>query len=106
MDVSDFKNQDNISNMKSLIKKIIDIQKPNGVYDVEVSVDPISDKEYYVSLVFLVSDDSEFLETYTEGIFYNDSKLNEVKRNIVKTIENYLSIKVYINQFGVRVLNI
>ena len=104
MNYSDFEKKDNKDKIASLIQKIVKFQKPSGVLDIDVSVDPISDKEYYVSLTFLVPEDSDLLKrprNFRDN-FYRDDKLIGMKEIIRKSIEDYLSIKVYINQYGIR----
>lgn len=104
MEGSEFKDKDFIEGIKTAIKRIVQIQKPNGVLDVEVSVDPISKEEYYVNLNFLVPEESDFLKRPRNhrDVFYRDERLFTLKHNIAKSIEDYLSIKVYINSYGVR----
>lgn len=101
---SEFKDMDFKERIKTAIKKIVQIQKPNGVIGVEVSVDPISNEEYYVDLIFLVPEDSELLKRPRNhrDAFYRDDRLFTLKHDIAKYIQDYLSIKAYINSYGVR----
>jgi len=105
-DLKKIKNLDFRKKMSDKISKVILLQKPNGVDDIEVSVDPISNFEYYVKLTFIVPRDSEYLKrprNYQQQFYQNDVLVGW-KSLPQKSILDYLGVKIYINNYGISVM--
>jgi hypothetical protein len=102
-DLKKIKDSDFQKKMSDKIKKIILLQKPNGVEEIEVSLNPISNFEYYVKLTFIVPRDSEYLKrprNYQQQFYQNDV-LFGWKLLLQKSVLDYLGVKLYINNYGI-----
>lgn len=88
--------------LTKLINKMINVIKPNGVSDIKFRLDPMSirdDEEYYLSITYIVPDDSEFLRSVSmrDSDIYRQ-KWNDEIRNMIK---NYFNTRVIINASGI-----
>lgn len=83
--------------LEKLIKKMLVLIKPNGVLSIEFSLEKIFDEddEYYMTMTYIVPDDSPYLTPYhrTIKIAWNTQ--------IRKTIESYFGVRVIINNTSV-----
>ncbi len=91
--------KDKLANYIKFIKKIAALTKIKGVTRVVADAAPISDKSvlgFFVSLRFVVPDDSSFLRQ--EG---NNTFLFNWKRIVGKNIESILDFDIYVEAVGV-----
>lgn len=98
---------DNVQKYSKLIKRLLKVMKPNGVSEIEFTLEPLSirddEKEFYMSVTYVVPDDSEFLVRARD---MRASIMNDPRRQwsseLKKTIQDYFDIKVLINSSGIR----
>jgi|688.fasta_scaffold221993_2 hypothetical protein len=88
--------------LTKLIKKMINVIKPNGVLDIEFRLVPlgIRDDEFYMEITYIVPDDSPLLNMGKSPRSFNDIRMgwnNEIK----KSIKNYFNTDIIINSSGV-----
>jgi hypothetical protein len=88
--------------LTKLIKKMINVIKPNGVLDIEFRLVPlgIRDDEFYMEITYIVPDDSPLLNMGNAPRTFNDIRMgwnNEIK----KSIKNYFNTDIIINSSGV-----
>jgi hypothetical protein len=88
--------------LTKLIKKMINVIKPNGVLDIEFRLVPlgIRDDEFYMETTYIVPDDSPLLNMGKSPRSFNDIRMgwnNEIK----KSIKNYFNTDIIINSSGV-----
>ena len=88
--------------LTKLIKKMINVIKPNGVLDIEFRLVPlgIRDDEFYMEIKYIVPDDSPLLNMGKSPRSFNDIRMgwnNEIK----KSIKNYFNTDIIINSSGV-----
>ena len=81
--------------LTKLIKKMINVIKPNGVSDISFRLEPIDNRdEYYIILTYIVPDDSEYLIPSHMKNFLN------IKYNwnyeIKKSIKDYFNTVVFV----------
>ena len=88
--------QDRDESIKKSIGAILSVLKPKGVLEIKFDAEPISDDEYYLTLKYIVPDDSPALNRKTV-----DNYRYQWTDPIHKTIQDYLGISVFINQIGV-----
>lgn len=82
--------------LEKLISKLFSVIKPKGVIDIDFNVEPleINDDEYYLSITYVVPDDSEFLRSHST----RDSDRYRLlwNKHLVNTIESYFNTKVFV----------
>ena len=88
--------------LTKLIKKMINVIKPNGVLDIEFRLVPlgIRDDEFYMETTYIVPDDSPLLNMGKSPRSFNDIRMgwnNEIKT----AIKNYFNTDVIINSSGI-----
>jgi hypothetical protein len=88
--------------LTKLIKKMINVIKPNGVLDIEFRLVPlgIRDDEFYMETTYIVPDDSPLLNMGKSPRSFNDIRMgwnNELK----KSIKNYFNTNVIISSTSV-----
>ncbi len=88
--------QDRDESIKKSIGAILSVLKPKGVLEIKFKLEPISNDEYYLTLTYIVPDDSPALNRKTV-----DNYRYQWTDPIHKTIQDYLGISVFINQIGV-----
>lgn len=86
------------------INKMINIIKPNDVLSVDIEVHPLGlgdevKYEYYLSITYVVPDDSEFLRS--SNMRYSDYVKMKWNKEILDNLKNYLGIDVIINNSGI-----
>jgi hypothetical protein len=87
----------NIDRDNKLIRRYLNLSKPNGVSDIEFELRPTGDEsEYYMYITYIVPDGSEYLGLEKYNIRY------EWNRHIQKDIYNFFGLKVMITQTGIR----
>ena len=82
--------------LTKLIKKMINVIKPNGVSDISFRLEPIpiKDDEYYIYLTYIVPDDSEYLTpSHIRGM--HNIKINW-NNEIKKSIKDYFNTVVFV----------
>jgi hypothetical protein len=80
-----------------LIKRYLDISKPNDVSDIEFELEPTGDEgEYFMNIEYIVPDDSKYLQLEYHHIRF------EWNHHITKDIRNYFGLKVIIGVSGIR----
>jgi hypothetical protein len=91
----------NQQQLEKMIGKMINVIKPNGVSFMEFKLDPldIHGNEYYMSITYIVPDDSEFLRSF--NMRDSDKQRTLWNREISKTISDYFDVKVIISSSGV-----
>jgi hypothetical protein len=94
--IMEMEEKDDLNKMNRLIKKILSVIKPDGVLEIKFKLEPISDDEYYLSLKYIVPDDSPALNRKTV-----DNYIYQWTDPIHKTIQDYLGISVYIKNQGI-----
>jgi len=77
--------------LTKLIKKMINVIKPNGVLDIEFRLVPlgIRDDEFYMETTYIVPDDSPLLNMGKSPRSFNDIRMgwnNELKKSIKKQV--------------------
>lgn len=92
----EMKQEDNENKIRSVVKKIINLHKPEGVSDIEFDLEKIDKDEYYLELTFIVPADSNQL---TKN--FMDRQMGW-GREIKEAIKNYIGIKVIISSVGIR----
>ena len=92
----EMKMQDKSESVKKSIGAILSVLKPKGVLEIKFDVKPISDDEYYLTLKYIVPDDSPALNRKTV-----DNYIYQWTDPIHKTIQDYLGISVYIKNKGI-----
>ena len=87
----------NIDRDNKLIRRYLNLSKPNGVSDIEFKLTPTGDEsEYYMYLTYIVPDGSEYLRLEKYNIRY------EWNRYIQKDIYNFFGLKVITTRTGIR----
>lgn len=86
------------------INKMINIIKPNDVLSVDVEIYPLglgvgTKYEYYLSITYVVPDDSEFLRS--SNMRYSDYVKMKWNKEILDNIKNYLGVDIIINNSGI-----
>ena len=82
--------------LTKLIKKMINVIKPNGVSDISFRLEPLTirDDEYYIHLTYIVPDDSEYLAPSSMR------SMMDIQTNwnyeIKKSINDYFNTVVFI----------
>jgi hypothetical protein len=88
--------QDRNESIKKSIGVILSVVKPEGVLEIKFKLEPIYDDEYYLTLKYIVPDDSPALNRKTV-----DNYRYRWTDPIRKTIQDYLGISVLINNIGI-----
>jgi hypothetical protein len=87
----------NIDRDNKLIRRYLNLSKPNGISDIEFELRPTGDEsEYYMYLTYIVPDGSEYLRLEKERVRYTWNS------HIQKDIYNFFGLKVMITQTGIR----
>ena len=84
-----------VEQLTKLIKKIVNVMKPNGVEKIHFTLEPISNNEFYMDVTYVVPDNSEFLQLNPFSIDKNSRYF--WNSELRKSIKNYLGIDVVIN---------
>ena len=71
------------------MKRMLSIIKPEGVSMVDFELDPIKEDEYYLSLRYVVPDDSPYLS--------KEDPRHDWNRMILYSIRDYFNTRVLIN---------
>jgi hypothetical protein len=91
----------NLDRDTKLIRRYLNLSKPNGVSDIEFDLKPTGDKgEYYMGITYIVPDDSELLKVNPFAI-HRDSRYYW-NHHITKDIYNFFGLKVIIGNSGIR----
>jgi hypothetical protein len=88
--------------LTKLIKKMINVIKPNGVLDIEFRLVPlgIRDDEFYMEITYIVPDDSPLLKMGKSPRSFNDIRM-EWNYGIKNSIKNYFNTDVIINSSSI-----
>jgi len=87
----------NIDRDNKLIRRYLNLSKPNGISDIEFELRPTGDEsEYYMYITYIVPDGSEYLRLEKERVRYTWNS------HIQKDIYNFFGLKVMITQTGIR----
>lgn len=82
--------------LTKLIKKMINVIKPNGVSNISFRLEPLGNRDdvYYIILTYIVPDDSEYLapSSMRSMVDIKTNWNNEIK----KSIKDYFNTVVYI----------
>jgi len=91
---------DKVKNYTKLIRRYLNISKPNGVLEIKFEITPTGDEnEYYMKVTYVVPDDSKYLQQdkphnpNVDFINYRYFWGDEIR----KTIKNYFGVNVIIN---------
>ena len=91
----------NINRDTKLIRRYLNISKPNGVSDIEFELRPTGDEsEYYMYITYIVPENSELLKVNPFAI-HRDSRYHW-NHHITKDIYNFFGLKVIIGNSGIR----
>lgn len=88
--------------LTKLINKMIGVIKPKHVLDIKYTLEPMGDGDddhYYMSINYIVPDDSPLLKMGKSLRSLNDIKM-EWNHEIKKSIKNYFNVDVIINSTG------
>ena len=92
----------NLDRDTKLIRRYLNISKPEGVLKIAFEITPVGDEnEYYMKITYVVPDDSKYLKANDKNLIpvrYRD----EWNHHITKDLKDYFGLKVYINQSGTR----
>jgi hypothetical protein len=84
----------NLGQLEKLIKKLTNVIKPKGVSDIEFELESIDGNEYYMSIGYILPDDSEFLRS--KNMRNSDMIRREWNNEMKKAIKNYFDADVII----------
>ena len=84
----------NIETLTKLINKMIRVIKPDGVSDINFVLSPTFDDKFYLSITYVVPDDSKYLSPINR-----DYRI-EWNEEIIKTIENYFDVEIRLLSSG------
>lgn len=87
-------------NLEKMITKMISVIKPNGVSHIEFEIDPIDKNEYYMSVKYVVPNDSPYLKMDTSPRTLNHIR-GEWNSSLSKSIKNFFDTEVIINSSGI-----
>ena len=87
-------------NLEKMITKMVSVIKPNGVSHIEFEIKPIDKNEFYMSVTYVVPDDSPYLKMGTSPRTFNNIR-NEWNSSLSKSIKNFFDTKVIINSSGI-----
>lgn len=92
----------NLDRDTKLIRKYLNISKPNGVSDIEFNLEPTGDKgEYYMKILYIVPEDSKYLKDYNPNTTYVNYRY-EWNSHIQKDIYTFFGLKIIISNSGTR----
>lgn len=74
------------------IKKMLSIIKPEGVTMIDFELNPIKQNEYYLSLIYVVPDDSPYMKVNRK-----EDPRHDWNRTILYSIRDYFNTRVIIN---------
>jgi len=86
-------------NLENAIRKMLSVIKPKEVSFVDFDLTPIDEDEYYMSVKYVVPDDSPILKVKTSPRVYDDLRMKwneEMKKNL----KNFFNAKVIITSTG------
>jgi hypothetical protein len=86
-------------NLENAIRKMLSVIKPTEVSFVDFDLTPIDEDEYYMSVKYVVPDDSPILKVKTSPRVYDDLRMKwneEMKKNL----KNFFNAKVIITSTG------
>ena len=88
--------------LEKMIDKMMNIIKPNGVSNMEYNLDAldIHGNEYYMSVTYIVPDDSKLLEN-GKALGFSDFYRQQWNRELHNTIKNYFDVAVIINMSAI-----
>ena len=87
-------------NLEKMITKMVSVIKPNGVSHIEFEIDPIDKNEYYMSVKYVVPNDSPYLKMDTSPRTLNHIR-GEWNSSLSKSIKNFFDTEVIINSSGI-----
>ena len=92
----------NKKDLTRLIGKLFTVIKPAGVNHIEFNLEPTDgyDMEYYMSVTYVVPNDSEFLRIV--NMRNSDFIRNQWNQEIKKTIEDYFDVKIIISNSSIK----
>lgn len=73
------------------IKKMLSIIKPEGVTMIDFELNPIKQNEYYLSLIYVVPDDSPYMKVNRK-----EDPRHDWNRTILYSIRDYFNTRVII----------
>jgi hypothetical protein len=92
----------NFKRDKNLIKKYLDISKPNGVSKISFELTPTGDeKEYYMRIIYIVPNDSKYLKDDPRNSIHVNYRY-EWNNLIKKDIYDFFGLKIIISNSGTR----
>ena len=86
-------------NLETAIRKMLSVIKPTEVSFVDFDLTPIDKDEYYMSVKYVVPDDSPILKVKTSPRVYDDLRMKwneEMKKNL----KHFFNVKVIITSTG------
>ena len=87
--------------LEKMIGKMINVIKPNGVSKMEFELNPADNEgyAYYMSVIYVVPDESEFLRS--SNMRDSDKQRTLWNREIRNSIKNYFDTDVIITNSGI-----
>jgi hypothetical protein len=86
-------------NLENAIRKMLSVIKPTETSFVDFDLTPIDKDEYYMSISYVVPDDSPILKVKTSPRVYDDLRMRwneEMKKNL----KHFFNVKVIITSTG------
>lgn len=82
------------------IKKFISKLKFKGIDEIIVDVEPVSDDAYYLSVIYVVSEDNKMFDIKSDSTreIYQDVLIRGYNKKITERIEDAFSISVFIKK--------
>ena len=87
-------------NLETAIIKMLSVIKPTEVSFVDFDLTPIDEDEYYMSVKYVVPDDSPILKVKTSPRVYDDLRM-KWNSSLSKSIKNFFDSKIMINSSGI-----
>lgn len=89
----------NVEKVKEGINKLKDMIKPEGVIDIKYTLEPIEKNEFYMSVKYIVPDDSPYLRIHSMS--QNDIFRQDLNRELKTNIDAYMNVRVIITSSGI-----
>lgn len=86
--------------LEKMITKMFSVIKPKGISHIEFEIDPIDSNEYYMSVEYIVPDDSPYLRMGTSPRTYDNIR-SEWNLSLKKSIKNFFDTKVIIDSSSI-----
>jgi hypothetical protein len=86
-------------NLENAIRKMLSVIKPKEVSFVDFDLTPIDKDEYYMSVTYIIPDDSPLLKVKGNPRIYDNLRM-EWNEEVKKNLKNFFNAKVVITSTG------